>query len=200
MQTIVNWIFENWLEILGVISGLIYLYFSINQKIWLWPLGIATSILYIFVYFDSKIYADMGLQFYYVGISIYGWFQWSRLNENNNKKELQISSLTLIKWVWLLIITSILFVIMAFILQKYTDSPVPYIDAFTTSASLVATWMLARKILEQWLWWVIIDAVSIGLYIYRELYITVILFTVYTILAIIGYIKWKQQLKNIKTI
>ncbi len=196
IQEACQWIGLNWIELSGLVSGLIYLYFSINEKIWLWPLAIATSVFYIFIYFNSKIYADMGLQFYYVAISIYGWYQWSKKETNKANNKLVISKTPLNLWLLITLATMVLFAIMSLILIKYTDSPVPYIDAFTTSASIVATWMLARKLIEQWLWWIVIDAVSIGLYIYRELYLTVILFIVYTLLAILGYIKWKKQLSK----
>lgn len=195
INEILLWISINWLELLGLLTGLIYLYFAINEKIWLWPFGIATSVLYIFIYFFSKIYADMGLQFYYVAISIYGWYQWTSKSEKKEGSKLKISKTSASLWLWLIIATAVLFVLMAYILIHYTDSPVPYIDAFTTSASIVATWMLAKKLIEQWLWWIVIDAISIGLYLYRELYLTVILFAVYTLMAIIGFIKWKKQLE-----
>lgn len=193
------WFQEHYIEILGAVSGLLYLYFSINQKIWLWPLGIITSVFYIIVFYQSKFYADMGLNVYYVIISIYGWYNWI-YGKKENAPELPVSQLKSVGWIYTIICILILWVILAFILLKLPlkidlpPSDLPWWDAFTTGASIVATFLLARKIIDQWLLWIIIDAVSAGMYIYKKLYPTVILFAVYTTMAVIGYYQWKKSL------
>lgn len=196
-----NWLIDNWLEVLGAITGLIYLYFSINQLIWLWPLGLVTSFLYIFVFFEARFYADMSLQVYYVFISIYGWVNWLKSPKENNDQNgggLLVRSIGRNYYIILILITFILTFAIGIFLSRFTDSPLPYWDAFTTSGSIVATWMLARKILENWIFWIVIDFVAMGTYVYKELYPTVILFLVYTILAFIGYSQWKKDLlKNL---
>ncbi|MGC9471037.1 MAG: nicotinamide riboside transporter PnuC [Bacteroidales bacterium] len=181
-------------EIFGAVTGLIYLYFSIRQNIWLWPLGIFTSSVYIYVFFASKFYADMGLQGYYLVVSIYGWYHWLHGTSGNRSDDLPVSRTSRRQWVVLLIITLVLFVLMAWVLERFTDSDVPRWDAFTTAASITATWMLARKLLEHWLIWVVVDAVSMGLYVYKGLYPTVGLFAVYTLMAVKGYVEWKKDL------
>jgi len=181
-------------EIFGAVTGLIYLYFSIRQNIWLWPLGIFTSAVYIYVFFVSKFYADMGLQGYYLVVSIYGWYHWLHGAPGNRSDELPVSRTSRRQWVALLIITLVLFVLIAWVLERFTDSDVPRWDAFTTAASITATWMLARKLLEHWLIWVVVDAVSMGLYIYKGLYPTVGLFAVYTLMAVKGYVEWKKDI------
>jgi nicotinamide mononucleotide transporter len=187
----------HWEEVCGTISGLAYLYFSIRQSIWTWPLGLLSSALYVYVFFVSKFYADMGLQFYYVIISIYGWYAWLHGNGNTNQDgELKVSRTSVILWVKLFIVNLLLYLGIAYILLHFTDSPVPYWDSFTTALSIVATWMLARKKLEHWLLWVIIDSVSLGLYIYKGLYATVILFFVYTVMAGVGFRAWRKDLIN----
>ncbi len=135
----------------------------------------------------------MGLQFYYVFISIYGWFHWSRSN-GHEKDKLPISHLTKRVFFKLLLVSLFLYIAISFILVNYTDSPLPYWDTFTTALSIVATWMLTQKILEQWLVWVLVDVVSTGLYLYKELYPTSILFAVFTTLALYGYFQWKKDL------
>lgn len=195
---IFSWLSENYIEVLGCITGLIYLYFSIRQIIWLWPLGILTSFLYIFVFFNSKFYAGMALQLYYFIISIYGWYYWIKGGESSGGQKIQIITATLKDWSIFVIVTSILSVLIGYGLDNYTDSPLPYWDAFTTSGSIVATWMLARKFLENWLFWIVIDFISMGTYIYKDLYPTVLLFFVYTSMAGIGYINWKKDLKKSK--
>ena len=196
-----QWIFKNYLEIIGVLTGLLSLYYSVKEKIWLWPFGIVSSACYIIVYFHSQLYADMSLNLYYVIISIYGWHHWLIHKDNVYQESIKITSLFIKDWFRYLIITILLAVLFAFILLKvpqelgFTPSAVPWWDAFLAAGSVVATWMLAKKILEQWLWWIIIDGIYVGIYVYKELYFTVGLFLVYTIMAIIGYIKWKKDLK-----
>jgi nicotinamide mononucleotide transporter len=192
-----DWISNNIVEIIGTISGLIFLYLEIKQNKWLWPLGLLTSVMYIYVFFVAKLYADMSLQFYYVFISIYGWIIWSRGVE---KKELPVSQLSRSLFLKLFAASMLIYAIISYILVNFTDGSVPYWDAFTTALSIVATWMLARKILEQWLVWVVVNAVSLGLYIYKGLYPTSVLFFFYTTLAIVGYIQWKKDLKSQETV
>ncbi len=193
MTEIFHWIWTHFIEVFGALTGLIYIYFSIKEKIWLWPTGIITSAIYIYVFFISKFYADMSLQIYYLIISIYGWIYWKK---GSKKEKLPIIHTPLKIALILSVITFILFWIMAFVLKNYTDSPVPYWDAFTTALSITATYMLARKYIEQWLLWIIVDSVSACLYFYKQLYATVILFIVYTILAIAGFLQWKKIMKT----
>lgn len=194
-----DWISTNIVEIIGTLSGFIFLYFEIKQSKWLWPVGLFSALMYIYVFFMAKFYADMGLQFYYVFISIYGWFHWSR-SKGENAKELPVVSLGKRLFLRLLLASMFIYIAISFILVNYTDSPIPYWDSFTTALSIIATWMLAKKILEQWLVWVIVDAVSMGLYLYKGLYPTAILFAFYTVLALYGYIQWKKDLAKSKAI
>lgn len=183
---------DHWIEIVGAVTGMIYLYFSIRQNIWLWPWGIVTSLFYVYVFFQSKFYADMSLQFYYFGMSIYGWYFWKRGSNARAGKVLPVLRASVKDWLVFLLATAVLTVAAGYGLENYTDSPLPYWDAFTTAGSVVATWMLARKYLENWLFWIVVDAVSLGTYIYKELYPTVVLFFIYTVLAFIGYRQWKN--------
>jgi nicotinamide mononucleotide transporter len=193
----ISWISQQYLEILGVVFSLLYLYFSIRQNILLWPMGIASAVLYMVVFFQAKFYADMGLNAYYFAISIYGWAIWGR--RSSGAQMLKVSRLSRSLGFYLLGITSVVFVLMGAILDRYTDSPLPYWDAFTTALSFTATWMLARKILEHWIIWVVVDIVSMALYLYRGLYPTLGLFFIYTLMAVIGFIQWRRSLENEQT-
>lgn len=190
----ISWLQANWLEIFGTTSGFLYLYFSYKQLIWLWPLGIVTSASYVFVFFEGKIYADMSLNIYYVLVSIYGWLVWSK-NKTNNSPKVEILSASAPLILKLMVVVGVLFGLFSYILSNYTNSDVPYIDAFTTASSVVATWMLAKRMLENWLFWVVIDVVSIGLYVHKGLYVTVALFAAYTVIAVFGYFEWKRHFK-----
>ncbi len=196
LQQVLLWISNNYIELLGLIFGLLYILLSIKQNIWCWPVGFITSALYIYVFFVTKFYADMGLQVYYLIVSVYGWSYWMFGAKSKKQDNLKITKTNVKLGIYLFLATIVLFVIISYVLVNYTDSEIPYWDAFTTAASFVATWMLARKIIEHWIIWIIVDSVSLGLYIYKGLYLTVILFAVYTVLAILGYIEWKKELKN----
>lgn len=187
-----SWITAHFVEVLGVVFSILYLYFSIRQRILLWPMGIVSAILYMVVFYQSKFYADMGLNGYYVIVSIYGWILW-RNPGNTPRKILPVSRVRLKQAMILVAITLAGFLGIGVLLDKFTDSPIPYWDALTTAMSFTATWMLARKILEHWLLWIFVDAISMGLYLYRGLYPTLILFAIYTSMAFIGYFEWKKS-------
>lgn len=193
---LVEFVFHNRLEIAGVIFSVIYLYFSITRKIWLWPFGILSAVFYILIYFNSRFYADMGLQVYYVLISVYGWWNWTRkLPGEDQADKLLVRKMTGKEWKLLVPVLFIIWALLYVVLITVTDSDVPLGDSFTTAGGVVATWMLARKIIEHWFFWIIIDLVSAGLYVYKGLYPTSILFIVYTTMAVVGYLSWKKEMK-----
>jgi len=193
-----NWLLNNYIEVLGAVTGLIYLYLEIKQNIWLWPLGIATSAFYIYVFFNTKFYADMGLQVYYLVISFYGWWHWLYGGGLSETDELPITKTSLKQWFYISLASIVLFVLMVFVLKNFTDSPVPYGDAFVTSLSITATWMLARKLIEQWWIWVVVNLVSLVLFIWKGLYPTSILFFFYFTMAVVGYFEWKKEILSEK--
>jgi nicotinamide mononucleotide transporter len=190
-----EWLSTNYLELLGAFSGLAYIVFSIRQSILTWATGLATSALYIFVFFNAKFYADMGLQFYYVFISIYGWLIWTKREQDNTNSVLRVSRVKSNALLPGALLTLVIFALIFYILRNHTDSPVPVMDAMTTALSITATFMLARKIIEHWLIWIVVDLVSAGLYVYKGLWPTAMLFLVYTIMAYIGYRAWQKDIK-----
>lgn len=186
---------EQGLEYFGVLSGLVYLTLEIIQHRAMWIVGFLTSFVYIFVFFFSKFYADMSLNIYYVCISVYGFGQWRKTMEVKEKIEPGIIYRHLRIRLALGIgeITLLIYGVLYTILSRYTDSPMPVGDAFTTALSITATWMLAQRILEHWWFWVVINIVSVVLYYQRELYPTCFLFVCYGILAIVGWINWRKK-------
>ncbi|MCE4562741.1 nicotinamide mononucleotide transporter [Maribellus sp. CM-23] len=193
-ETILEWLSEHQTEVLGAILGMIYIFFSIRQNIFTWPTGLISSFLYVIVFFDVKLYADMGLQVYYVVISLYGWYFWMKGKKPDAQAQVPVR-LTTSKLRYMLVAASVvLYALILFILKNFTDSDVPYLDSLTTALSIVATWMLAKKYVEHWLIWIFVDAVSAGLYVYKGLWATVILFSIYTFMAIYGYFAWKKDL------
>ncbi len=191
-----SWIIEHWVEIFGAISGLVYIYFSIRENILLWATGIVSSGVYIYVFFVEKFYADMSLQFYYLVISIYGWILWAKGKDKNKDQTPLIVNTPKKLYLPLLAVSLLLFIAIAQILDNFTDSPLPYWDSFTTALSITATWMLAKKHIEQWLIWIVVDMVSTGLYIYKGLYPTAVLFTVFSVMAVFGYFQWRRLMRD----
>lgn len=189
---IIHWLIDHYVEICGALSGFLYLGFSIRQHLLTWPVGLINALFYIAVFFSSKIYADMSLQFYYVAISIYGWWCWH--HGSAVEKVLKVSRTSFHLWIYLGIASLLLFAFLALVLIRFTDTQVPYWDAITTALSVIATWMLAKKKLEHWIIWIFVDFISIGLFLFKELYPTALLFLAYTILAFLGYSEWKKEL------
>jgi len=185
MEPIIKWLSVNYVELLGAVLGFAYIFYSIRQ-----------SILICWVFLTSKLYADMGLQLYYVVVSIYGWYEWVSGRQGDNNEGLKVSRINIRLIIYLTIVSVLIFLLIWYVLSNFTDSPVPMADALATGLSIVATWMLARKILEHWLVWIFVDAFSVGLFLYKNLMPTVILFVVYTIMAVVGYIEWKRDFKR----
>ena len=194
MQNLLTWITGHWGEISAAVISLIYLYFSYKQNILLWPFGLLSALFYIWIYYNSGFYADMSLQGYYVVISVYGWYHWTRGHKSEKGSNLKISRVKKREGSILFIVFLLLWLLISQVLIRFTDSQIPVMDALTTAGSIVATWMLARKIIEHWLLWIIIDTISLGLYIYKDLYATAVLFLIYTFVAIAGYFAWKRDL------
>jgi nicotinamide mononucleotide transporter len=215
-MSISGWLSNNYIEIFGAVTGIIYVLLEIRQTIWLWPVGIITSAVYIWVFFTSKIYADMSLQVYYLLISILGWYWWAKgsglraqgagLNGEREsggkgekeKEELKVTRLKLKTGLVLAVVFVILYIAMWLVLTRLTDSPVPVRDAFITSLSIIATWMLARKIYEHWYLWIVVNFVSAVLFLTRGLYPTVILYLVYGIMSFAGLVEWKKTIPTKK--
>ena len=191
-----DYIAKNWLEIAGTIVGFIYLWQEVKASIWLWLTGIVMPAIYTVVFFENGLYADFAIQVYYIAAALYGFLMWEFGKKNQYGDELRIVHTTQRQMVWLCAITAVLFVPIYWILTKYTDSAVPFWDSLTTSMSFVALWMLAKKHVEQWIAWIVIDIISAGLYFYKGIYFTSILYGVYTVVAFYGYRKWNLMEKE----
>ena len=179
------------LELIGTIVGIIYLWLEYKASIHLWIAGIIMPAIYIFVYYDAGLYADFGINIYYLLVAVYGWIMWKYGGRVG--KELPITSMPKRNVLPLTITAIAVFLFIAFVLICFTDSTVPWLDSFTTALSIIGMWMLARKYIEQWWVWIVVDVASAGLYIYKELYFTSALYLLYAIIAIFGYRKWKEM-------
>lgn len=181
------------MDVLGAMLGLLYLYLEMKENIWMWIVGTVMPMIYIFVLYKAGIYADCGMEVYYFLAGIYGFVMW-RFGRTKDRQPIKISHTTrqLKNTLW--VVTLALWIVIATFLEKMTDSTVPYIDGLSTAMSIVAMWMLSRKLIEQWWVWFAVDAISVGLYIYKGIYGRAILYSIYTVMAIYGYYVWKKKM------
>ncbi len=189
------------LEILGTVVGLVYLWLEYRASIYLWVAGVVMPAIYIFVYYEAGLYADFGINIYYLLVAIYGWVAWktgfSFTGRKEQNGELPITHTPRRAWAAALAYFLVAQFSIAWILVNHTDSTVPWADSFTTALSIVGMWMLARKYIEQWWVWCVVDVACSALYIYKGLYFTAVLYAVYAIIAIFGYYKWKRMMQSL---
>jgi len=183
-----------WIEFIAVILGILSVFFARNENIWTYPTGIVNVLIYIYLCFSAGLFADMGINVFYFVMSVYGWYNWSRRDENS--QHLPISRLTTWQWVYNIALVLGFFGLLWFILDNYTPSTVPMFDSFTTALFIIGMWLMARKKIENWLAWIAGDILVIPLFAYKGLVFTGFQYIVFTALAISGYIEWKKKLKN----
>lgn len=181
----------NWLEIIAVTFGLVSVWLTTREHIVSWPTAIVNVAIFFFLFWKARLYADAVLQLFYLSLSVYGWWAWLRAGPDHSA--LHVSRATRRHWVIGIPIFLIFGLGLGVILDKYTDSPVPFFDALLTSASLVAQWMMTRKILENWIVWIAANLVYVPLMFVRGLPFTAIQYTVFTVLAVQGYRSWKRS-------
>jgi nicotinamide mononucleotide transporter len=182
------------IEIVAAVFGVISVFLSVRQNIWSWPTAIVNVGLYIMVFYNSKLYADTGLQVIYVVLNAYGWYHW--LYGGKNRTELPVSRTSARLWLLLVALGATGTALIGTLLSQKTDAALPYIDAATTSTSLVAQWMMTRKLVENWIIWVAVDVVYIGMYIYKSLFVTAVLYLIFLILSAMGYVQWRRSLRE----
>jgi nicotinamide mononucleotide transporter len=184
-------------EFMGVLTGAVCVLLAVRENIWNWPIGITNNIIYFVIFWRSKLYADACLQLVYITISIYGWWKW--LHKDASKHELTPTRIRE-KWGYAALAagTAIATVAMYFVLHRFTDSNVPLGDAFTTALSLTAQFLLSRKLIENWIVWIIADVIYIGLYCYKGLFQTAGLYAIFIVLCVMGYRQWTKSMNESK--
>lgn len=180
------------LQIVGTLLGLLYLWLEYKANIWVWIVGAIMPMVHGMLYLQSGIYADAAMQLYYVAAGIYGLFVWLR-GQKRSEKRIDIQH-TPKQWIFSLVaVYVVLHISLYFLLTEFTDSRVPLFDSMSTALSIVAMWMLSRKLVEQWLVWLVVDMISVGLYLYKGIPITAMLYLLYCALAVAGYMRWRKQ-------
>lgn len=184
------WLF-NW-EMLAVLLAIAYLLLAVRESSWCWHAAFVSSVIYVLLFWQASLPMQALLSIYYVGMAIYGLWHWKYGGAQED--ELPIRRWQprqhLTAWIGIILMT----LLSGYWLTLNTDSAWPYVDSFLTWGSVVTTWMVARKILENWLYWIVIDSVSALLYLERGLYLTALLFAAYVVIVIFGYFSWRKHL------
>lgn len=181
---------DNLAEIIGVMFAIGYLLLAVRQIIWCWLAWILSSLLYLYVMFNADLYMEAALQIFYVAMGLYGWTQWSK---DGTEEHLVVRRWGLGHHLFAVSVILILTLLSGEVLSNYTTAAMPFMDALTTWGAIVTTYMVAKKLIENWIYWFVIDAISIYLFMSRELYFTAVLFFVYLFIIVIGYRSWKQM-------
>lgn len=185
-------------ELIAVGLAIAYVILAIRQSLWCWPAAVISASIYTVLFFQGRLYMETLLQVFYVVMAVYGYWSWrySRAAQSALAEQLPIRSKP---WQWHLqwgLILLPLSLAIAWLLQRYTNADFAYLDSITTVFSFFATFLVARKLLENWLYWIVIDLLYVGLFWFKGFHATAILFAVYTVMATVGYFKWRQALQN----
>ncbi|WP_261592665.1 nicotinamide riboside transporter PnuC [Pseudoalteromonas holothuriae] len=189
-------------EYLAVVLSIAYMLLAMKQSAWCWVAGGLSTLIYTLLFFNGALLMESLLNFFYLAMAVYGWWQW-RQGAVTSAKSIQVTQSTLLVSSWsvakhskLIVLTSLCSLGVGYVMDNHTYADFAYLDALTTCFGVVATYMLTKKVLENWLYWVVIDAVSIYLYVCKGYFPTVILFSFYTILAAVNYRQWHKSLHS----
>ena len=180
------------LELVAVIFGVVSVYLSTREKLASWPTALINVALYFVLFHRTRLYSDMGLQVVYFALSLYGWYEWKFGGANRTVLPVTRTSARL--WSALAVIGIVAWYALAQITSRIPGAAIPYMDAATVSVSLVAQWMLTRKLLENWSVWIAVDVVYVGMFVYKGLYLTAGNYAIYLVLAVMGHVAWRKSL------
>ena len=182
-----------WLEWIGALTGVYCVYLAAKQNIWNWPVAIISVVAYTIVFYKSMLYGDAGLQIYFLGTSVYGWYFWIKKKEKHEKP---VTSLNTKEYILVIIAIVVLSLLLGVFLKRFTPTNVPYIDGFCTAVSFIAQLLMTRKVLQNWSLWILVNICYVPLYIYKNLYVTAILYIILLVLAWIGHVDWQREYKK----
>jgi nicotinamide mononucleotide transporter len=180
------------LEAVAVFFGIVSVYLSTRENIWSWPTALINVSLFTALFLKSGLYSDTGLQVVYFVLSVYGWYEW--LYGGAGRTAITVSRTSRKTWITLGGITVVMWGVLSAITSRLPGTALPYVDAATTTISLIAQWMMTRKLIENWLIWIAVDVVYVGMFIFKGLYLTAFNYGIYFALAVLGYVAWKKSL------
>ena len=194
-----EFLLNHWLDILTTILGLAYILLEYKASLWMWLLGFLMQALGIVLYYQKGLYADCGMEFYYLSMTVYGWWRWVRPDHTSSQGEKKMLPIRhfprRLVLPWLLIIGAV-WAVIYWLLITFTNSTVPLADSFTTALSIVGIWALAHKYLEQWFIWIAVDVVTSVLYFYKDIPFKASLYALYVVIAVFGYFKWRRLVEG----
>jgi nicotinamide mononucleotide transporter len=182
-------------EFAAVVFAILYLLLAVRENVLCWFFAFISTAIFTVLFWDVSLLMESALNVYYMVMAVYGWYQWTRGGTNGDQQPhaLEIQSMTGQQHVLVITAIAILSFISGYLLGEHSDAAWPYVDSFTTWASVITTYLVTRKYLQNWLYWIVIDTVSIPLYIDRGLSLTALLFVAYVVIAVIGYLKWRDH-------
>lgn len=180
------------LEWIAAAFGAVSVFLSVRQHIWSWPTALVNVALYSWVFYLQGLYSDMGLQVVYFALSLYGWYEW--LYGGAGRTKLEVSRATPLLWIASAVVGVVCWAVLGRLTSRLPGAALPYVDAATTTTSLIAQYMMTRKILENWTIWIVVDVVYVGMFVFKHLYPTAMLYAVFLVLAALGHIEWKRSL------
>ena len=184
------------LEVIAVIASLLYVVLAAKKNIWCWPAAFISTVIYTFLFYKFYLWMDSFLHVYYMGMAFYGWYCWNKPTEDFHSNSIQLKTYTATTHLISIVILSIISLGVGWFMDKYTPTDFPYLDSATTVFSVFSTYLVAQKVIENWLYWIVIDAVSIYLYVEKGLTPTAFLFGVFILIAAYGYYIWRQEYKD----
>lgn len=187
-----NVLSSTWLEAVAVIFGLLSVWYAKKENILVYPTGIISVLIYVYICLKFGLYADMGINAFYFVMSVFGWYKWTRKDQGDHY--IPITKNGLKGHLISVFGTIVFFFILRYVLTNFTDSTVPNWDSATTAIFLVGMWLMALKKIENWVFWIIGDLISIPLYFHKGLLLTSFQFTVFLIIAVMGYVEWRKKL------
>lgn len=185
-------------EAIAMFLAIAYILLAIRQSLWCWPAAFVSTLIYSILFFDVSLLMDSALNVYYLIMAVYGWYSW-KYGGKLQEKELEVTTYGLVKNIKIISTLTIISLGFGYIMDNYTSADFAYVDSFTTVFAVFTTYMLAKKVLENWIYWIVIDAISIYIYIQKGLNLTALLFVIYTVLAFIAYKNWKDEYEPSKT-
>lgn len=184
-----------WLERTAVAFGIAGVFLTVRQKVLAWPVGIVNVLLYTVIFWQARLYADMGLQVVYAVLSAYGWWAW--LHGGADHGALRVTRISARTAATLGLLAAAFAASLGTFLARTTDASLPWLDSSLTAASLAAQWMLTRKLLENWLVWIAADIVYVGMFVYKGLQLTAVLYAIFLGLAVMGWLQWRRSLRAV---
>ena len=190
-----GWLQSHGWEALAVLLGIAYLLLAMRESLWCWPAAFLSTLIYLFLFWHAELPMESGLQFYYLAMAVYGWWHW-RGGASAAAEPLPVRT-----WPWHYHVAAIVLVLAASLasgaaLTHAGLGRLPYLDSFTTWGAILTTWMVAQKLLENWLYWLVVDGVSLYLYVDRGLHLTALLFVVYLVIVVFGYFQWRRHYRE----